>query len=30
MNNLSIIKKFEIEKGENDIFNEFIKINKNA
>ena len=30
MNNLSIIKKFEIEKGENNIFNEFIKINKNA
>ena len=28
MDNLSIIKKFEGEKGENDIFNEFMKINK--
>ena len=28
MNNLSIIKKLENEKGENDIFNEFMKINK--
>ena len=30
MNNLSIIKKLENEKGENDIFNEFIKININT
>ena len=28
IDNLSIIKKFEGEKGENDIFNEFMKINK--
>ncbi len=30
MNNLSIIKKLENEKGENDIFNEFMKININT
>ena len=30
MNNLSIIKKLENEKGENDIFNEFLKININT
>ena len=30
MNNLSIIKKLENEKGENEIFNEFMKININT